>query len=191
VSFISSLSRPVVLGSLLAVSVAGNMFLGGMLAGRFGGHAMHPPMIERDFESRLHFVPEAQRRAMRDQMRKDVPAMRKHWRRMHHLRESLAKELARETPDRATVEKQLAALRAESSAMQETLHRGFVDTVLKLAPDERKRMLDAMLIERGPGGPRHGPGPGGPGPGSPGPRAGGSMPPPPPPPPAEPPPAPE
>lgn len=182
-SFFDTLSRPAVLGSLLAVSVAGNMFLGGVLAGRIGAHAMHPPMLERDFESRLASVPEAQRREMRERMRKSMPDMRRHWREMRELRQGLAKELARETPDRATIEKQLAAIRQQSSAMQEALHAGFVDTVLGLSPAERKRMMDAMLHERGPGGPRRGAGPFGP-------RAGEPMPPPPapgepPPPPAE------
>jgi len=173
VSLLHTFSRPAVLGSLLAVSVAGNMLLGGVIAGRIGAHAMHPPLTGRDFESRLPFIPEAERREMREQMRKSMPEMRKHWREMREMRESLARELARDTPDRATIERQLAAIRAESAAIQQTLHAGFVDMALKLEPEERKRMLDAMLEARAPGAHHRGPGPFGP-------HAGGPMAPPPP-----------
>jgi uncharacterized membrane protein len=161
VSAIDSLARPAVLGTLLAASVAVNMFLAGTFAGRIGAHAMHPPMFEREFESRLRLVPEERRREMRAHMRAAMPALREHRRKMHELREELAGELARETPDRATIEKQLGAIREQSTAMQEALHKGFLDTMLELTPAERRRTMDAMLEERGPGGPHHGPGPGG------------------------------
>jgi uncharacterized membrane protein len=144
VSLINTLARPAVLGALLAASVAGNLFLGGILAGRIGGHAMHPPLLERGLESKFGLLPEDQRRELRKQMREARPAMREHHRRMRELHEAIATELARDAPDRATLEQQFADVRQQSLAMQESLQAGFLDTALKLAPAERRRMLDAM-----------------------------------------------
>ena len=73
-SLMQSLKRPAVLGTLLAVSATINLFLGGILAGRIGAHAMHPPHFERDFESRLRAVPEERRRQIRDMLREGKPA---------------------------------------------------------------------------------------------------------------------
>ena len=171
-SVIDTLKRPAVLGTLLAVSAAANLFLGGILAGRIGAHAMHPPRVERDFEATLRAVPEERRREIREQMRRNAPLMREHHERKRALFEAIAAELAREQPDRALLEKQLAELRARSAAMQEALQKGFLDTALALPPEERRKMLEAMQQHGdrgwrgrldGPGGPAAPGGPGGPG----------------------------
>lgn len=171
-SVIDTLKRPAVLGTLLAVSAAGNLFLGGILAGRIGAHAMHPPRVERDVEAALRAVPEERRREIREQMRRNAPLMREHHERKRALFEAIAAELAREQPDRALLEKQLAELRARSAAMQETLQKGFLDTALALPSEERRKMLEAMQQhgDRGWRGRLDGPGgPAGPGrPGAPG-----------------------
>lgn len=167
-SLMQTLTRPAVLGTLLAVSAAGNLFLGGILAGRIGGHAMHPPRVERDFASTLRSVPEERRREIREQMRRNAPLMREHHERKRALFEAIAAELAREQPERALLETQLAELRARSTAMQEALQKGFLDTALALPAEERRKMLEAMQQHgdrgwrgrlEGPGGPA---GPGGP-----------------------------
>jgi len=169
VSVIDTLKRPALLGTLLAVSAAGNLFLGGILAGRISAHAIHPPRVERDFEATLRAVPEERRREIREQMRRNAPLMREHHARKRALFETIAAEFAREQPDRALLEKQLAELRAQSAAMQEALQKGFLDTALALPPEERRKMLEAMQQHGdrgwrgrldGPGGPA---GPGGPG----------------------------
>lgn len=147
-SLMQTLKRPVVLGTLLAVSAAGNLFLGGILAGRIGGHAMHPPRFERDFESKLRSVPEERRREIRNMLRQAKPAMRQQHEEMRELNESLAAELARDHPDRALLEKQMADMRTRNLAMQEALQKSFLDTALALAPKERRKMLDAMQQQR-------------------------------------------
>ncbi|MBP6381362.1 MAG: periplasmic heavy metal sensor [Pseudomonadales bacterium] len=143
-SVIDSLKRPAVLGTLLAVSVAGNLFLGGILAGRLGARAMHPPLFARDFEATLRGVPEERRLEMREHMRRNAPLVREHHERKRALFDAIAAEMAREQPDRALLETQMAELRARSAAMQEALHKGFLDTTLALAPAERRKMLEAM-----------------------------------------------
>ena len=147
-SLLQSLKRPAVLGTLLAVSAAGNLFLGGILAGRIGGHAMHPPRFERDFESKLRSVPEERRREIRNMLRQVNPAMREQHEEMRELNASLAAELARDHPDRALLEKQMADMRTRNLAMQEALQKSFLDTALALAPKERRKMLDAMQQQR-------------------------------------------
>jgi len=162
VSLMQTLKRPAVLGALLAVSAAGNLFLGGILAGRIGGHAMHPPRFERDFESRLRSVPEERRREIRNMLRQGKPAMRAQHEAMRELHESLAAELARDQPDRALLEKQMAEMRTRNLAMQEALQKSFLDTALALAPEERRQMLEAMQEQRERGWRRRPDGPGGP-----------------------------
>lgn len=153
-SLMQTLKRPAVLGTLLAVSATINLFLGGILAGRIGGHAMHPPRFERDFESRLRAVPEERRRQIRDMLREGKPAMRAQHEAMRELHESLAAELSRDQPDRALLERQMADMRTRKLAMQEALQKSFLDTALALAPEERRQMLDAMEEQRERGGRR-------------------------------------
>lgn len=154
-STIQKLARPGVLGALLAVSVAGNLFLGGVLAGRVGARAMHPPPFEREVDARLGFIPEARRMELRRHLLPPQGEMRRHHREMHALRKALAEELAREPPRRTQVERQLATLRERNAALQQRLHRRFVDTVLALPAAERRAMMDALLQPpRGGGGPR-------------------------------------
>lgn len=174
-SLMQTLKRPAVLGTLLAVSAAGNLFLGGVLAGRIGGHAMHPPRFERDFESRLRAVPEERRREIHDMLRQGKAAVGAQHEAMRELHESLVTELTRDHPDRALLERQMTDMRTRKLAMQEALQKSFLDTALALAPEERREMLDAMQEQRkrggwhrrsgGPGGPRA-PRPDGPAPGS-------------------------
>jgi len=149
VKIITTLARPSVLATLLGLSVAVNLLLGGIVAGRVGGHLMHPPRFERGFEAGLPGVPEERRAQIRKHLRSAMPEMRERHEAMHELRQALAAELGRPEPDRAAIEQQLAAMRAQSASIQESLHAGFVDSVMDMAPQERKQMMEHMLRERG------------------------------------------
>ncbi|HMV72904.1 MAG TPA: periplasmic heavy metal sensor [Pseudomonadales bacterium] len=148
---IQKLTRPAVLGTLLVVSVAGNLFLGGVLAGRVGARAMHPPAFEREVDARLGFVSWPRRLELRQRLLPPEAEMRRQHREMHALRMTLAEELAREQPRREQLEQALAALREHGLALQQQLHQRFVDTVLELPAAERRAMMDALLQSpRGP-----------------------------------------
>ncbi len=150
-SVTDTLKRPAVLGALLAVAVAGNLFQAGILAGRLGAHAMRPPKFERDFESRLRAVPEERRNEIREHLRRSAPAMREQHEALRALHAAIAAELAREQPDRALLEQKMAELRARTAAMQEALQKSFLDTALALPRAERQEMVEAMQQARGRG----------------------------------------
>lgn len=139
------LSRPRVLWMLLALSVAMNLFLGGMLSGRMGARVLHPMLFERDVEGHLGFVPRARRAELRRSLLPPEPAMRAYHREMHALRQALADELAHEPPRRQAIESGLAALRTRNMEMQQQLHQRFIDTVLTLPAAERQAMMEALL----------------------------------------------
>lgn len=149
------LMRPAVLGALLAVSVALNLFLAGTLAGRAGARAMHPPPFARDVDARLGFLSREKRQELRRHLLPPRDEMLRHHREVRALQQELGTELAREPPRREELERELAALRELNMTMQQRLHRRFVDTVLELPLAERRAMMDALLASpRTPGGPR-------------------------------------
>lgn len=149
------LMRPAVLGALLAVSVALNLFLAGTLAGRAGARAMHPPPFARDVDARLGFLSREKRQELRRHLLPPRDEMLRHHREVRALQQELGTELAREPPRREELERELAALRELNMTMQQRLHRRFVDTVLELPPAERRAMMGALLAS--PGSAVHGP----------------------------------
>lgn len=140
-----SLTRPRTLGILLLLSLALNLFLAGMIGGRIGGRLMHPHSPERGFEYALQRVPEEHRERVREHLRAIAPEMRSHGREMRDIRRRMLEELAAPQPDRVLLEQDLAAIRRHAGAMQEALHRSFLDAVLDMPPDARGPILEAML----------------------------------------------
>lgn len=147
------LTRPRVLWTLLALSVAMNLFLGGMLSGRVGARVLHPMLFERDVEGHLGFVSRARRAELRRNLLPPEPTMRAYHREMHALRQTLADELAHEPPRRQPIENGLAALRTLNMEMQQQLHQRFIETVLTLPAAERQAMMEALLQPGRRGGP--------------------------------------
>lgn len=139
------LARPRVLWTLLIVSVATNLFLGGMLSGRYGARALYPLLLERDVEGHLGFASHARRAELRRSLLPPEAEMRAYRQEMHALRRALAEELAQESPSRERLESGLAELRTHNMMMQERLHRRFIDTALALPVAERRALMDAML----------------------------------------------
>ena len=155
-SMIDSLTKPRTLGVLLALAIGLNLFLAGILAGRFGADQLRPPPFARGFEHSMRFIPEHQRTEMRRHMHAMMPKIKQQTRAIKQLHEQLAAELMKPTPDRATLEKQLQDIGAQAQSMQQALHEAFLDSALKLPPQERRAMLDGMLSARGDGFmPRH------------------------------------
>jgi len=133
------------LGALLVLSLALNLFLAGVIGGRIGGRLMHPHGPERGFESTLQRLPEEQRASVREHLRAAAPEMRSHGRAMRAIHRRLLEALVAAEPDRALLEEELAAIRRHAGAMQEALHRSFLDAVLDMPPEARGMVLEAML----------------------------------------------
>ena len=153
----------------LVVSVALNMFLGGMIASawiarrhfqnefRQGGDsgAMTGP-----FEMRrgLATLDPAARRTARQELERHRDALRQAGGEMLRARQDLQEILREDEIDPAALDKAFAEIRRTSDAAQAETHRALAAIVIELPPDQRRRFLEAAL-RRGPGGDRRPEGP--------------------------------
>jgi len=157
VSVFDALRTPRVLGVLLAISVAFNVFFAGALAGRVSARWMHPPptlALGRGFESGFRFVPEESRRQMRSLLREHRPELREEHQAMRRLHREIEQELARPQPDRAAIEADFAQLREKLIGLEQAMQDAFLDTVLALPAEARRDLVENM---RGHGRRHHGP----------------------------------
>ena len=140
----------------LAVSIAINLLLAGIWVGRAFRHP-RPPMGEQG----MHETPadrEGRRGLLRGLYREHGDELREKRRAIADARRTARDALQKEPFDRAALESALAALRKETGASQEILHRAIVEAAAKGSPEERMKL--GYALERfGPesGGPR-GPG---------------------------------
>ena len=165
---------------LLALSLAANVFIGGIVAGHmFGPHGFHHrggPGRDVKFEERV-LSPEGREtvRAAFKEKREDLFASA---REAKKLRAAISGAMGADPFDRARAEAAVAALQAHDAEQHRLIASIMIDAAEKLSPEDRKalaaaqlageramrgRMLRMMRDGRGPGG-ALGPGepPGGP-----------------------------
>jgi Heavy-metal resistance len=148
-SIIDSLSRPRTLGVLLAIAVAINLLLIGLVAGRISAGWMHPRPAVFNLERAVPFtVGQPHHGGMFFEMRKAMPEVREQHRTMRRLHRQIAQELAKPQPDRTLLDKHFAELRAQSQTIQQAFHASYLDALLKLPPDERRAMVEQMQQHR-------------------------------------------
>jgi uncharacterized membrane protein len=144
---VSRLTRNLIFG--LATSVLANVFLVGLLAGRFmrGGHeAPRPGSSEHDMEMGA---------PMRGVWRKHGGALRPRSEAVHVARRAVRETLVAEPFQPEALESALSRLRTETDATQVALHRALVDAARELSLEDRRRLADSKWFLRGPrGGPR-------------------------------------
>ena len=154
-SLLDSLARPRTLGTLLAVSLALNLFLVGSIAGRISARGQDgppPPMFGLGgpgMDSGFPFVPREGRERMRDLLHDRRPELRAEHEALRQLHRDIAAELARDAPDRALIEHRFDEIRAKTLHIEESLQGAFLDSALAMDTVARKRMLDAMQERRG------------------------------------------
>jgi uncharacterized membrane protein len=141
------------LSIILAISVAVNLLLAGIMVGRAFRHRPPPPPDAHGF----HADREGRKGPLRGLFREHGDALRDKRRSMGDARRTARDALAAEPFDRAALERALEALRKETTASQEIMHRAIVESAAKGSPDERKKLGHAL--ER-PGMGRDGRGPG-------------------------------
>jgi uncharacterized membrane protein len=108
----------------------------------------------------LHGEREGRRGPLRGLYREHGAELREKRRAIGDARRTAREALQKEPFDRAALESALAALRNETGASQEIMHRAIVEAAAKGSPEERKKLGQALE--------RFGPEPGGPrGPGRP------------------------
>ena len=139
------LSRPAALGTLFAVSLAGNLFLGGIVAGHFGASRMTPPpLFAPGTDTLFRLIPDRERRAMREHLHANHPEVMETHRNLRKLHREISQELSREKPDRKLLEHKLAEVREGVELLEKSMHVAFLDTVLTLPTQERRRLLNEM-----------------------------------------------
>jgi uncharacterized membrane protein len=135
------LSNPKLLGAALAVSLAVNLFLGGMVAGRATGEATRGA---RNFDAILAPLPEPKRLMVRKVFRGALVEVRKDNQAAQAVRAELAAELAKPSPDPATLDRQFAELQRRTTSMQAAMQQAFKQAALELTQAERQAVIDSL-----------------------------------------------
>jgi uncharacterized membrane protein len=141
----------------LAVSVAVNLLLGGIRAGR----AFRKSHRGADDVPALRPEREERRGPLRELYREHSEEFRENRRAIVEARKAARAALEKEPFDRAALESALATLRKETVASQEIMHRSILVAAETGSPEKRKELAGA-LQRSGPGrhgerGPRHRP----------------------------------
>ena len=144
-SRLSLLVRPWTLGVLLAVSLAANLFLGGIVAGHFGAMKMRPPpLFAPGSDTLFRMIPDRERRLMQERLHEQHEELNAAHRSLRTLHREIRAELGKEQPDRALLENKLAELRSNVQTLEQAMHVAFLETVLTLPTPERRQLMAEM-----------------------------------------------
>jgi uncharacterized membrane protein len=138
------LVNPKVLGALLVLSVAANLFFGSLVLGRLTGEAAYGPQAKRSIEALLEALPAERRPILRQELRTAMPEMRRNLQAAQALRAELAKELIKPEPDPAQLDRYFSELRQRTTAMQSALQQAYKRAALQLTLEERRAVIDAL-----------------------------------------------
>jgi len=141
---IAWLTNPKILGTLLAVSVAANLFLGGMFAGRATGEAAQDLRAKRNVEAMLQPLPQDKRALVRKELRAAMPQVRQHFKALQEARARVAEELVKPEPDPAQLDRRFAEVQAQTTAIQAAFQQGFKRAAVSLTPGERRAVIEAL-----------------------------------------------
>lgn len=127
----------------LAVSVALNLFLGGLIAGRLTGQATQGVQAKRNLDELLAPLPEAKRALVRREVRRVMPDVRRDLQATQRARAALAEEFARAQPDPAAIDRHFREVQTRTTSMQESLQQAFKRAAAELTPEERRTLIEA------------------------------------------------
>jgi uncharacterized membrane protein len=127
----------------LAVSVALNLFLAGVVAGRIGGQAAQGVQAQRNLEAALAPLPEAKRDAVRREIRRVMPEVRRDQQAVQQARAAAAAELLRPQPDGAALDRHFREVQVRTTSMQHALQQAFKRAAADLTPEERRALIEA------------------------------------------------
>lgn len=132
------------LATLLVVSLAVNLFLVGVLVGRFTGKAVEESQTRRSIQAMLAPLPEAKRQLVRKEIGVAMPRVREQFAALQTARATLAAEMVKPVPDGAALERSFATVQAHSTAIGGELQRAIVRAMPSLTQDERRAMVEAL-----------------------------------------------
>lgn len=141
---IAWLTNPRILGVLLAVSLAVNLFLGGVIAGRLTGEATQGLRAKRNVEAILQPLPQDKRVLVRKELRAAMSQARQHFGALQAARAQVAEELVQPKLDEAQLERKFAEVRAQTTAIQTAFQQAFARAAVSLTPEERRAVIEAL-----------------------------------------------
>lgn len=133
----------------LALSLIGNLALGGFVLGRLTAAAPPPTVDPMHTTLRLlRDLPDERRHALRPLARESFRAMRPEIRRLRAAQRRINESLAAEPFDPGELDAALAQFRDALVASQRLSHPGLVRLVVAMTPEERGRLREAMGTPR-------------------------------------------
>lgn len=132
------------LATLLAASLAANLFLGGVLAGRFSGQAAQESQTRRSMQAILALLPEDKRPLVAKEFRAAAPELRREFTALQAARAALAEELVKPAPDTAALERGFAEVRRRTTAVQAAYQQALLRTVPALTQEERRGVVKGL-----------------------------------------------
>jgi uncharacterized membrane protein len=136
------------LAALLVVSLAANLFLGGVLAGRFTGQVAQESQTRRSIQAMLAPLPEAKRELVRKEIGVAMPRVRMHFAALQEARAALAEEMVKPAPDGVALERGFSAVQAHTTAIGTELQRAIVRAMPALTQDERRALVQALATRQ-------------------------------------------
>ena len=142
------------LATLLVLSLAANLFLGGMLAGRFTGQAGQESQTRRSIQAMLAPLPDAKRELVRKEIRAAMPRVREQFAALQTARAALAEEMVKPTPDSAALERGFAEVQARTVAIGTALQQAMLRALPSLTQEDRRAMVQALARRQRAGAPQ-------------------------------------
>ena len=140
------------LGTLLALSVAANLFLAGILAGRLTGTATQDSPTRRSIQAMLAPLPEDKRALVRREIAVEMPRVREQFAALQSARAALAEDMTKPTPDAAAITRGFAEVQARTAAIGGLLQQAVLRALPSLTQEERRAMVEALARHRRGGG---------------------------------------
>ena len=132
------------LAILLVMSLAANLFFGGLLAGRVTGQVTQDSQTRRSIQAMLAPLPEAKRELVRKEIGTVMPQVRRQFVALQKARAALAEEIVKPTPDSVALERGFAAVQAHTTAIGTELQQAMVRALPALTQDERRALVQAL-----------------------------------------------
>ena len=121
---------------LFALSLAGNLFAGGLILGR---HFFQPsrPGLEATAQRFIETVPEAARPIIRRHLRDNAIEIALQLRQIRQARQYVAEVVGRPTLDDKALTDAFAQLRARTTALQELIHKALAQAIEEMPANVR------------------------------------------------------
>jgi len=128
-------------GTIIVVSIAGNLVLGAALAGVTLHRQFHPFSVAM---RKVKTLPPDERQALHAIVKQEAPQLRQSLKAARESRLALAAYIASPSYNRAEAQKRFDDLRVKTAQSQIAAETMFLDMADKLPPADRAKLLDAQ-----------------------------------------------